>query len=156
MYVSQAINPSIPMQSAKQFYLWAALFTLLCGVAIYGFFRETSNFVLFWFFPKPCFLNVLPLHIDNRNIVMSFFFFHGPDVLWLLSGIFFIRSVWLADKKWMQIYIVGFSLIAIANELSQMSAGMPGTFDLFDLLSLCITAFVESALYRLFIHRRIK
>jgi len=124
-------------------------------VAIYAFFREVSNFVLFNFFPKPCFFYRLPLHINNKNLAMSLLVFHGPDILWLLSGIFFIRSVWLTDKKWMRIYIVIFSLIAITNELSQMSARIPGTFDVFDLLSLCITAFMESAVYYFIIHRRI-
>jgi len=143
------------MQSAKQVYRWAVVFTLLCGVTIYAFFREVSNFMLFHFFPKPGFLNRLPFHIDNKNLAISFLVFHCPDILWLLSGIFFIRSVWLADKKWMRIYIVVFLLIAIANELCQMSARIPGTFDVFDLLSLCITAFIESAVYHLFIHRRI-
>jgi hypothetical protein len=153
---SRAFDPSIPLQSAKQLYRCAAVFTLLCGVAVYTFFREVSNFVLFCFFPKPGFLNGLPLHIDNGNFAVSFFIFHCPDILWLLSGIFFIRSVWLADKKWMQIYIFVFSLAAVANELSQIPAGIPGTFDVFDLLSLCVTAFMESVLYHLFIHRRIK
>ena len=156
MYSLPILNSTMPIQSAKRAYRWAAVFTLFCGVAIYAFFREVSNFLLFRFFPKPNLFSGLPLHIQNMNFAISFFIFHGPDVFWLLSGIFFIRSVWLVDKKWMQIYIVVFSLIAIANELSQISARMPGTFDLFDLLSLCIAAFMESAMYYLFIHRRIK
>ena len=136
-------------------YRWAAVFTLLCGAVIYPFFRDIDNIVLFNLFPKPSFLSRFPLCNNTGNLALSMLVFCGPDILWLLSGLLFIRSVWLEEKIWMQIYISAFSLIAISNELTQFSPNIPGTFDVSDLLSLCFTAFMESVVYHYFINRRI-
>ena len=148
--------PSISPHSARRVYLLATVLALLCGMVIYAFFRNINDIVLFHFFPKPGFLNRLPLHVNTDNFVISAFVFQGTDVLWLLSGLFLIRSIWLANKKWMHMYISFFFIIVIANEIIQISPNIPGTFDVFDLLFLGITAFLESVIYFLFIHRRIK
>ena len=129
---------------------------LICGMAIYAFFRNIDNMILFRFVSKPAFLGGLPFRPDAGNFAVSIFIFHGPNVLWLLSGLFFIRSVWIADKKWMLVYLSMFFLITIANETAQIMPGIPGTFDVFDLLFMCLAAFMESAIYHFFVVRRIK
>ena len=144
------------MDYVRLAYRWIAVITLACGIGIYAFFRNTDNMILFRFFSKPGFLNGLPFHTDTGNFAVSVFVFHGPNMLWLLSGLFFIRSVWIANKKWMQIYLIIFFLFAITNEVAQMSPGIPGTFDVLDVFFLCLIAFMESVIFHFFVNRRIK
>lgn len=153
---NRGFGPSIAVHSVRLMYCLAAVITLLAGITIYVFFRNVSNLVLFRFFPKPGFLTGLPLLVNTGNFAMYGLVFQGPHILWLLSGLFFIRSIWLTQKKQSQIYIAIFTTIAIANEFSQLSHNIPGTFDVRDVLSYGITAFVESVLYHHFIFRRIK
>ena len=128
-------------------YRWAAILTLLSGAAIYAFFRNTDSMILFRFIPKPGFLDALRHNVNVGDYAASVFVFQGPDTLWFLSGLFFIRSMWLSKKEWMQVYITVFSVIAIVYELAQISPYVPGTFDIKDILFLCITAFIESVIY---------
>ena len=137
-------------------YRCMAIMALVGGIGIYAFFRNIDAMILFRFFSKPGFLNGLPFHPDTGNLAVSVFVFHGPNMLWLLSGLFFIRSVWIANKKWMQLYLIVFFLIALANEMAQISPGIPGTFDVFDLLFMCLAAFLESAIYQFSFNRRIE
>jgi hypothetical protein len=135
-------------------YRWAAVLALLCGAAIYAFFRNIDNMVLFRFISKPGFLDVLKPSINVGNIATSIFVFQGPDTLWFLSGLFFIRSIWLRKREWMQTYIVIFYAIAMVCELAQISPYVPGTFDIADILFLCITAFMEGVTYNFLVCKR--
>jgi len=135
-------------------YRWAAVLTLLCGMAIYAFFRNIDNMILFQFISKPGFLDVLRSNANAGNYAVSIFVFQGPDVLWFLSGVFFIRSIWLSKKEWMQIYILIFFATTMVNELAQISPYFPGTFDTMDILFLCITAFMESAAHNFLAYKR--
>jgi hypothetical protein len=135
-------------------YRWAAILTLFCGVAIYAFFRNTDNMILFRFIPKPGFLDVLRHSVNVGNYAASVFVFQGPDTLWFLSGLFFIRSIWLAKKEWMQMYIIFFFVIAMVNELVQISPYVPGTFDFIDIFFLCTTAFIESVTFNFLLRKR--
>jgi len=128
-------------------YRWAAILSLLCGTAIYAFFRNTGNMLLFRFISKPGFLDALRFSVNADNYAVSVFVFQGPDILWFLTGLFFIRSMWLSKKEWMRMYIIVFSVIAMVYELAQISPYVPGTFDIKDILFLCITAFIESVIY---------
>ena len=161
---SPIVSPAF--YSARFVYCCAAIFSLSGGMIIYALFRNVDSIVLFRFFAKPGFLDGLPIYFDSRNFLVNIFIFQGPNVLWLLSGLFIIRSVWVANKssasykkstnyKWMQIYTISFSLIAIANEISQTSPFVPGTFDILDVFFLSITAFLESMIFTHFIYRRI-
>jgi hypothetical protein len=97
---------------------------------------------------------VLRFCVNIDNYALSVLVFHGPDTLWFLTGLFFIRSIWLAKKEWMQLYIIIFTAIAIVMELTQILTYVPGTFDVFDILFLFITAFLESVLYNHFVNKR--
>jgi len=135
-------------------YRWAAILALLCGVAIYVFFRNVDDMVLFRFISKPGFLDLLKPSVNIGNFATSFFVYQGPDMLWFLSGLFFIRSVWLEKMEWMQTYIIIFFAIAMVNELAQISPYVPGTFDIADILFLCITAFMEGVTYNFLVRKR--
>jgi hypothetical protein len=140
----------------KLLYRCAAIFCLLGGTAIYIFFRNVDNLVLFHFFSKPGFLYGLPVSVHTGNVFVSVFVFQGPSILWLLSGLFIIRSIWLANKKWMQIYVISFAIITVVNELCQLLPYIPGVFDIRDLFALCITAFLESVTFNYLIGNRRK
>ena len=144
------------LRSPRRTYLWAALVSMLAGMAIYAFFRNIDGLIVFRFLPKPGFLDGFPIPLNTENLFVYIFLFQRPDVLWFLSGLFIIRAIWIYKKKWMQIYIIAFSIIAITNELLQISPYIPGTFDILDLLFICISAFLESVFYYRIIFRRIK
>jgi hypothetical protein len=151
--MKKALKLLMSVYSIKLAYRRAAILSLFSGMAIYVFFRQMDHIIFFKLFTKPVFLGGLPFHIDSGNFALSFMVFQGPDILWLLCGLFFIRSVWIENKLWMQKYVTLFFIIAIVFELCQILPFFPGTFDMFDLLFLCITAFMESAIYNYFFRR---
>jgi len=151
--MKKALKPLMPVHSIKLAYRHAGIISLFSGMAIYIFFRQIDHIIFFQLFTKPVFLSGLPFYIDSRNFALSFLVFQGPDILWLLCGLFFIRSVWSENKPCMQKYVTLFFIIAIVFELCQISPYFPGTFDIFDLLFLCIAAFVESQIYKYFFRR---
>ena len=129
---------------------------MLGGMAIYALLRNVDSLILFRFFPKPGFLEAYPLKLNTGNIFVYIFVFQGPNILWLLTGLFTIRAIWIANRTWMQRYVIVFSVIAAAYELCQISPHFPGTFDILDVVLMCVTAFLESVIYIHFIDRRIK
>jgi hypothetical protein len=151
--MKRALKSLISVHSLKLAYRKAAIISLFSGMAIYVFFRQINHIIFFQLFTKPAFLSGLPFYINSRNFALSFIVFQGPDILWLLCGLFFIRSVWIENKPWMQKYLTLFFIIAIVFELCQILPFFSGTFDIFDLLFLCITAFMESAIYNYFFRR---
>jgi len=151
--MKKALKSLMSVPSIKLAYRKAAIISLFIGMAIYLFFRQIDHIIIFQLFTKPVFLGGLPFCFDSRNFALSFIVFQGPDILWLLCGLFFIRSIWIENKLWMQKYVTLFFIIAIVFELCQISPYFPGTFDIFDLLFLCITAFMESAIYNYFFRR---
>jgi hypothetical protein len=86
---------------------------------------------------------------------MSMFLFNLPDGLWFLSGLLVIRAVWLTNLKWRAIYFGIFIFIALSLEISQLFEGIPGTFDLLDIVFVAFFACVESAIFILFIKRSV-
>ena len=151
--MKKALKSLRSVPSIKLAYRQASIISLFSGMAIYIFFRQIDHIIFFQLFTKPVFLSGLPFHINSRNFALSFIVFQGPDILWLLCGLFFIRSVWIENKLCMQKYVTLFFIIAIVFELCQILPCFPGTFDIFDLLFLCITAFVESEIYKYFFRR---
>jgi len=151
--VKKVLKPFISVHSIKLAYRKAAILSLFSGMAIYIFYRQIDHIIFFQLFTKPVFLSGLPFYVDSKNFALSFIVFQGPDILWLLCGLFFIRSIWIGNEPWMQKYITLFFIIAIVFELCQILPFFPGTFDIFDLFFLCITAFMESAIYNYFFRR---
>jgi len=138
----------------KRFYCFASLVSLLSGIGVYLFFRN-SNILLFELIPKLSYLNDVYIPI-KKSFISSLFLFNLPDVLWFLSGIFFIRYFWFGNEKWQMVYLVCFYIIAVVIETSQIIENIPGTFDVLDMLFICITAFVEGFLYRKILIRNLR
>jgi len=153
-YALRHINHNFSYNRLKLLYCSAALLAFLGGMAIYAFFRNL-NIVLFQFFPKPSFLEALHFPVRTDTILMTMFLFNLPDGLWFLSGLLIIRAVWFANTKWRAIYFCLFSLIVLSMEVSQISKGIPGTFDLLDLSFMAFFALAESLIFKLFVKRNV-
>jgi len=138
---------------AKRVYGTLSLASLIIGMAIYLFFRN-MNIVLFDFLPKPQFLDRFFIPI-KPSAFASVLLYNIPDILWFLSGLFFLRYVWFHEPKWQRVYIACFCIIAFVLEISQISKNVPGTFDFMDLLIMAIAAFIEGLLFNIFFARRI-
>jgi hypothetical protein len=114
----------------KWMYLFISLFSLFIGIIIYLLYRENSI-----------------LHIKDwgftlePNIFTSFIIYNIPDGLWLLSGLFIIRSIWFLEKSICNIYSIIFLSIAIIMEI------LIGTFDVIDLLIIISFAILEKNIY---------
>jgi len=67
--------------------------------------------------------------------------------LWALSGLLVIRAIWLTNAKWRAIYGGVFIAAASSFEISQMSENIPGTFDVLNIASYGVSAFLESMTY---------
>jgi len=137
----------------KRFYGLASLFSLLIGIGIYLFFRNT-NMLLFEWIPKLKFFKDVYIPI-KPSFFMSMLKYNLPDALWFLSGIFFFRFLWFYNYKEQNVYILCFYLTGIIFEISQLLPNIPGTFDFLDLLFEGIGALVESLLYKKFILRSV-
>jgi hypothetical protein len=139
----------------KLFYFLVALAAFAAGVAIYVFFRNTNNLVLFKYFPSFSFLSLPPVPVNTNTWWGYLFVFNLPHGLWCLSGLLVIRAIWLTNTKWRVIYACFFLVIISALEISQISKHRNGTFDILDLTSYGFFAFVESIIYNKFIRRKI-
>ena len=139
---------------SRRLYGFASLIILFLGIGIYLLFRNT-NMLIFEQIPKLEFFNKIYLPVKH-SVFSSMLLFNLPDVLWFLSGIFFIRFLWFKNKKWQVIYLICFYGIAFLIEVTQLLKNVPGTFDVLDLLFMSITAFVEGLLYKKLSTRRIK
>ena len=134
------------MRIIRQFYGIASLVSLGTGMGIYLFFRNT-NMLLFEWIPKLNNLNNVYIPVKH-SFFNSILLYNLPDALWFLSGILFIRFLWFNNKKWQEIYIIWFYVIAIIIETSQILKTSPGTFDVLDLFFIGIAAFVEGLSYK--------
>lgn len=139
------------MKRTKRLYGLASLLFLVMGMGVYLFFRDT-NMTLFDWIPKPKILETLFIP-TTPSVFSSFALYHAPDMLWVLSGILFLRFLWFYDRKWQRVYIVCFYGIASAVECSQLSKRVPGTFDILDLLFMGVAAFIEGVLYTILTRR---
>jgi len=137
----------------KLFYGISSLFSLILGIGIYLFYRKT-NMLLFQWLPVLKFINNIYISLGH-SIISSIIKFNLPDTLWFLSGILFLRFLWFDNNKEQKIYILIFIFFGILFEVSQLSENIPGTFDFYDLFFMCISAFIESVLYKRIFKRRI-
>jgi hypothetical protein len=135
------------------FLLIGAFAALLAGMLIYVLFRH-SNLLVYKIAGKPSFLEKI-YHHPAQNRLMNILAYNIPDALWLLSGILFIRALWLDQDKKSGIYILIFCFLAILWELLQFFGILPGTFDVLDLLAMVSAAFGERVFYTYFVKRRI-
>jgi len=152
---SESGRKTIPQIKIKLIYCLIALTAFIGGVLIYVFFRDTGSLVIFKYFPKPSFLESLSATARPDTLLGHLFVFNLPHGLWCLSGLLVIRVIWLTNIKWRMIYAGIFLVVISALEISQLSAKRNGVFDVLDLASYGVFAFVESLAYNKFIRRRI-
>ena len=135
-------------------YVFAAFMAFFVGIAIYVFFRN-HKILLFQIFPKPAVLDLFYYPVRVDSVLMSLFLFNLPDGLWFLSGLLLIRAVWLVHPKWRVIYACSFGLIALAMEILQVFANVPGTFDWLDIVFMALFSYTESAFFIIAIKRKV-
>ena len=134
-------------------YFFASVTAFLAGAAIYAFFRNTNNMIMFQFFSKPLFLNSLYISIKTNTVWSYMFIFNLPYGLWCFSGLLFIRAIWINNIKWRQIYGGIFIAIVMSYVILKLLKITPGTFDVLDLLFMGFFAFLESIIFNMFIRR---
>jgi len=130
---------------ARTIYFAISLFTLLCGVAIYPLFRG-PNLLVWGILPRPAFWGSWQMPYPKGGLA-SVLAGSGPDCLWFLSGILFLRFIWFYRTKIQKGYILFFYGIGAVIEIIQLSEKIPGTFDLLDLFFMGIGAFLEALLH---------
>ena len=134
-------------------YYFVSVAIFLGGVAIYAFFRNINNMIIFQFFPKPLFLNSLYTPLKTNTVWSDMFIFNLPYGLWCFSGLLFIRAIWINNIKWRQIYGGIFIAILMFYVILKLPKVTPGTFDVLDLLFMGFFAFIESIIFNMFIRR---
>jgi len=127
---------------------------LIAGICIYLLFRDVSDLVFFAWMPKPDFIGSIFIHLPP-SALSAILQHNTAGMLWLVSGILFLRFIWFYRTTTQRIYIWAFCGIAVLLEIGQLSAIIPGTFDVLDLLFMGIGAFVESLLHNFYGKRRI-
>jgi len=131
-----------------------SLLLLLMGMLVYFLFRDTGSLVAFAWLPRPVFAGSPVIQLPPSalsNIVMH----NLAGMLWLVSGILFFRFVWFRKPREQKIYIGCFCGVAALLEVGQLSQRIPGTFDARDLLFMGLGAFVEGALHKIFVERKV-
>jgi hypothetical protein len=137
----------------KLAYYIAVFAAILGGMAIYVFFRDTNNMLLFRFLPKWSFINTLYFPLTAKTIWSNMFIYNLPYGLWCLSGLLFVRAVWLTDIKWGNIYGIVYIAIVMSYVFLKLPGIIPGTFDIFDLVFMGFFAFMEGIIFNMFIRR---
>jgi hypothetical protein len=136
-------------------YYVLAVFVFMTGMAIYTFFRNIDNMIMFRFFSKPSLLSMLNNPIKTDTIWSYMFVYNLPYGLWCFSGLLIIRALWLTNTKWRIIYGTIFIAIVMFYVILKLPKLIPGTFDVLDLLCMGFFAFVESLIFNMFIRRKI-
>jgi hypothetical protein len=136
-------------------YFTLAVILLVCGAMIYPLFRG-PNLLIWTVLPKPVFWDMCRIPWNEKSGFLSVLAGSGPDCLWLLSGIFVLRGVWFSDTKTRAIYIALFYCIAAGYNAGQYCGIVPGTFDLFDLLTMSGVALTEGVIFNIFIKNKEK
>jgi hypothetical protein len=136
------------VSDARNSFLFAALTSLIIGVFSYFLFRDSDLLIFNW-------LRIHPLKLTNRNGLFNnevpyIIKYNIADGLWFLSGVLFIRAIWITDRKICKVYMFCFYAIAAFLEILQLTNYIPGTFDMADIL-ICVTiALLEQCIDKLY------
>jgi len=140
-------------EQIKRAYYIASPVVFIGGTAIYAFFRNINNMILFRFLPKPSFLGSLYIPIKTDSILFYMFIYNLTYGLWCLSGLLLVRAIWLHNTKWRVIYGGIFITVVMSYVLLKIPGIIPGTFDVLDLIFMGFFAFLESIIFNMFIRR---
>lgn len=116
---------------------WLASACLLIGGFIYISLR--SDFLLldclFQTVLWPL-VNSLRITVDSpNNVLINALVFSIPDALWCAAFVLFVRGIWEDTSAQVYLTIVGLTIcMCFAQELLQLPAILPGTFDPMDLV----------------------
>jgi len=141
--------------SLKNAYFIFSIISLISGTVVYPLFRG-PNLLVWSLFPKPEFWDEFRIPLKDKGFLLSLFVDSGPDCLWFLSGVLALRGVWLFEQKTMAIYTAFFYIVAASYNAGQYFGIIPGTFDIFDLLTMSGVALIEGIIFNLLIKRRIQ
>jgi len=121
-------------------YLASSVISLFAGIFCYYLLRD-FNMIFFQIFKiKVTYANIRPI---SDNFFTYFIKYNLCDGLWLLSGILFLRFLWLNSPIIGGYYINSFIGIALLLELLQLIKNFPGTFDIFDIFTMVFFALLE-------------
>jgi hypothetical protein len=149
VYCAGSVNSTV----IKFVYFLFSIFSLTVGFLIYYLFRNNNILIYEWFHFLPKNNNIIIF--SNKSFLLDFFRYNLPDGLLLLSGLLFLRAIWLGKNSTSKKYIRIFCVISMLYELLQWLEFMPGTFDVRDLIVMVLIAFVEGVFYNCFLRRRI-
>jgi len=131
-----------------------SLLLLVMGILVYFLFRNWGDLILFEWIPRPKSAGNAVFHL-TPSVFSCVLQYNLAGMLWFVSGILFFRFVWFHRSREQKIYIWCFYGAGVLLEISQLSARVPGTFDLWDLFFMGLGVFVEGLLHRLFVERRV-
>jgi hypothetical protein len=135
--------------------MFLAFISLMGGFLVYAFFRN-NDVLAYKIIEKPIFLNGLNRTFSQEIWLFHFFVYSLPDGLWLLSGILFIRALWLGNTKTGNIYILVICVCALVLETCQMFHLLSGTFDILDICAMVLAVFGEGMFNKYYFSRRIR
>jgi hypothetical protein len=86
------------------------------------------------------FINVVRFHSrELEPFIPAWFVYSLPFALWIISYMLFVRAIWFGHKSIARnFWFWPVPLISIATELGQYSRHVPGTFDIFDVLTIIL------------------
>jgi hypothetical protein len=128
-----------------------SLFFLFLGAACYFLFRDNDLLIYKILHINPLTHASIPV---EKNTLTDFVRNNAPDGLWLLSGILLLRFLWYNDSSVCAIYLISFFVLAFMIELLQLIPAIPGTFDVFDILTMVIIALAEHFIHKFLTNRR--
>jgi hypothetical protein len=127
-------------------YLITSIFTLVIGFVLYVFFRG-KELLFYKFINKLGFKNIVFQDWNIDTTIPDIIKYNVPDGLWLLSGIFIIRWIWLRQNIISSIYVSVFFLCALVFETLQYYGVINGTYDRVDIIVLAVAYSTEELLY---------
>jgi hypothetical protein len=152
VFAQETMTGNKAVRRYRLLYLSLALCALLGGVAIYGLFRNL-DILLFRVVQRPAFLGAFHVPADLRRPLVAALVFNLPDGLWLLSGLFLLRALWLGAPRTGAAYRAALCLCALGLELLQAIPTTPGTFDPADLAVMLVCCLLEGMVYTHFFAR---
>jgi hypothetical protein len=139
----------------RHIYALSAIAAFAAGTALYLLFRQTANLVFFDWFNGLNRAHTPFIALNTTEwTALSIAAYNMPDGLWLLSGICAIRAVWLGERQWCARYTLGFCILALFLETTQLWKNVPGTFDILDITALSAATIIEGIVYTYFVTRR--
>jgi hypothetical protein len=126
--------------SKRATYFYCAAGSLFLGSAIYILFRAESLLMFRWAHS----LGLLPLihflrfySLGVKPIIPAWIVYSLPFALWTVSYMLFIQAIWFGHKSNSRVtWFWAVPVISLASELGQYRRLVPGTFDIFDLLTI--------------------